>query len=93
MPFKSEAQRKWMWANKPKMAKGWEKHTPDNADLPEHVKKAMIQCFTKIAIRLKKLKPVPMAVIQQQEALQAAAEKTKGLSPIAARVAESARVS
>ena len=25
MPFKSEKQRKWMHANKPKMAKKWEK--------------------------------------------------------------------
>ena len=25
MPFKSEKQRKWMWANDPKMAKDWEK--------------------------------------------------------------------
>ncbi len=25
MPFKSEKQRKWMYANKPKMAKKWEK--------------------------------------------------------------------
>lgn len=25
MPFKSEKQKKWMYANKPKMAKKWEK--------------------------------------------------------------------
>ena len=25
MPFKSEKQRKWMWANDPEMAKEWEK--------------------------------------------------------------------
>ena len=24
MPFKSEKQRKWRWANDPKMAKKWE---------------------------------------------------------------------
>ena len=23
MPFRSENQRKWMWANKPEMAKKW----------------------------------------------------------------------
>lgn len=23
MPFKSKKQRKWMWKNKPKMAKKW----------------------------------------------------------------------
>ena len=29
MPFKSEAQRKWMYANKPQMAKKWQAHTGD----------------------------------------------------------------
>lgn len=29
MPFKSEAQRRWMYANHPEMAKRWEKETPD----------------------------------------------------------------
>jgi hypothetical protein len=27
MPFLSQAQRAWMYVNKPKMAKKWEKHT------------------------------------------------------------------
>lgn len=27
MPFKSEAQRKWMYANQPEMAKEWEAET------------------------------------------------------------------
>jgi hypothetical protein len=27
MPFKSERQRRWMWANKPAMAKRWAKHS------------------------------------------------------------------
>lgn len=40
MPFKSEAQRRWMYANKPEMAKKWEKHTPDDKDLPEHKKES-----------------------------------------------------
>ena len=35
MPFKSQAQRAWMYANKPKMAKKWEKHTPKNKKLPK----------------------------------------------------------
>ncbi len=39
MPFKSEAQRKWMWAEHPEMAKRWQKHTPKGKRLPEHVKK------------------------------------------------------
>jgi len=38
MPFKSEAQRKWMYANDPKMAKKWEAETPSKK-LPKKVKK------------------------------------------------------
>lgn len=37
MPFKSEAQRKWMYENKPEMAKKWQKETPKGAKLPKHV--------------------------------------------------------
>ena len=29
MPFKSEKQRRWMHAKKPKMAKDWEKKNED----------------------------------------------------------------
>lgn len=35
MPFKSEAQRRWMYVNHPEMAKRWESHTLDKK-LPEH---------------------------------------------------------
>lgn len=97
-PFKSQAQRRWMYANKPKMAKRWEKHTPEGADLPEKVSAfvvtpEIISEFVKIARGLKKLKPVPSAILEQQEAMQAAREKRKGISPLAARVAETARIS
>jgi hypothetical protein len=37
MPFKSEAQRKWMYANEPKMAKRWSKETPKGKRLPKKV--------------------------------------------------------
>ena len=39
MPFKSQAQRKWMYANKPAMAKRWSKHTPKGKKLPKKVTK------------------------------------------------------
>lgn len=39
MPFVSKAQRAWMYANKPAMAKEWESHTPKEVKLPKHVKK------------------------------------------------------
>jgi hypothetical protein len=34
MPFKSKAQQKWMFSNKPKMAKRWTKETPNIKALP-----------------------------------------------------------
>lgn len=39
MPFKSEAQMKWMFANKPKMAEEWASDTPSNTKLPRRVAK------------------------------------------------------
>ena len=39
MPFKSEAQRRWMYANEPEMAKRWEKETPKGKKLPDKLKK------------------------------------------------------
>ena len=39
MPFKSQAQRKWMHANKPAMAAKWEKHTPKGKALPKKKKR------------------------------------------------------
>jgi len=38
MPFKSQAQRKWMFANEPVMAKRWAAVTPKNKKLPNKVK-------------------------------------------------------
>ena len=38
MPFKSKDQEKWMFANKPKMAKKWAKETPNQKALPKKVK-------------------------------------------------------
>jgi len=38
MPLKSKKQERWMWANKPEMAKRWEKETPNRKALPEKVK-------------------------------------------------------
>ena len=38
MPFKSEAQRRWMHENNPKMAAQFEAETPKGARLPEKSK-------------------------------------------------------
>jgi len=35
MPFESEAQRRFMFAQHPRIAKRWAKHTPKGKDLPE----------------------------------------------------------
>ena len=39
MPFKSQAQRAWMYANDPKMAAKWEAHTPKDKKLPKEVQR------------------------------------------------------
>lgn len=39
MPFKSQAQRAYMYANHPEMAKEFEAATPKGKKLPKHVKK------------------------------------------------------
>lgn len=38
MPIKSQAQRAFLHAAYPKMAKEWEKHTPKGKSLPKKVK-------------------------------------------------------
>ena len=40
MPFKSQSQRKFMYAKHPEMAKQWQEHTPEGKKLPKKVKKA-----------------------------------------------------
>jgi hypothetical protein len=40
MPFKSEAQKGWMYANHPQMAKQWQEHTPTGKKLPAKLKKS-----------------------------------------------------
>lgn len=39
MPFKSKAQRRYLFAKEPKVAKEFANETPKGAKLPEHVKK------------------------------------------------------
>lgn len=48
MPFKSEAQRRFMWARHPKRAEKWEKHTPKGKKLPEKVTESYITKLNKI---------------------------------------------
>jgi hypothetical protein len=40
MPFKSEAQRAYLYSQHPDIAKIFAEHTPKGAKLPEHVKPA-----------------------------------------------------
>ena len=48
MPFKSKRQMRWMFANKPKMAKRWAKKTPDIKSLPETVKESYVHKLDRI---------------------------------------------
>ncbi|HEY5588208.1 MAG TPA: hypothetical protein VIK86_04540 [Candidatus Paceibacterota bacterium] len=38
MPFKSQAQRKWMFANEPEMAERWAAETTKGKKLPKKIK-------------------------------------------------------
>ena len=38
MPFVSQAQRAYLWKNKPAVAKKFEAHTPKGTKLPKRVK-------------------------------------------------------
>jgi hypothetical protein len=40
MPFKSQQQRKWMYANDPQMARQWQEHTPEDKKLPVKLNKS-----------------------------------------------------
>ena len=39
MPFKSQAQKGWMYSNHPEMAKQWQEETPKGKKLPKKVSK------------------------------------------------------
>lgn len=39
MPFSSQRQRRWMYANEPEMARRWEKKTPKGKPLPKKARK------------------------------------------------------
>jgi len=54
MPFKSQAQRKWMYANMPEMAKEWEDETPSGR-LPKRLH-AKSKSKTKISQRRRRRK-------------------------------------
>lgn len=41
MPFESDAQRRYLYAKHPAVAKEFAKHTPKGADLPEHKRKKL----------------------------------------------------
>ena len=92
MPMKSKAQRRYLWANHPEVARELEGETGNGVKLPEHVKKAMLKSFTKIAVMLKRLPPVPTVIVEQQEAMSALDEKLKGKSPVAARVSKNPKL-
>lgn len=56
MPMRSRAQRSYLWIHHPEIARRWEKITPKNKKLPEHVKKQTKKAsfFDKISQKLPK---------------------------------------
>lgn len=47
MPFKSKAQKGWMYANEPEMAERWQKETPKGKKLPARAKKGLMKAASK----------------------------------------------
>ena len=85
MPFKSKAQMRFLYKKHPKIAEEFAKETKDFKNLPERVKKAMDESFSKIAKELfnpVKSPPVPARVTQQQAIQSAKETKTQGMSPV-----------
>lgn len=52
MPFKSEAQRRFMYMKHPDIAKRWSTEYPNQKDLPMH--KAMASALSKMRSKKKK---------------------------------------
>ena len=54
MPFKSEAQRRFMYSQHPRIAARWEKETPKGKKLPKRVKKSsLLSAYTEGGKRLR----------------------------------------
>ena len=47
MPFESEAQRRYMYSQKPELAKEFEAATPKGKKLPEYKKKSKAEMINK----------------------------------------------
>jgi len=43
MPFESKAQARWMFSNKPEMARRWAHETSSIKSLPDHKKKVKLR--------------------------------------------------
>ena len=54
MPFKSQAQRKYLYKNKPKIARKFEKETKKGTKLPKRVKKRTTKSKSKAQVILAK---------------------------------------
>ena len=47
MPFKSDSQRRYMYAKHPKIAKRWRKESGPQKDLPERKRKGALKALKK----------------------------------------------
>lgn len=54
MPFKSKAQRRFLYANHPEIAKRWSAEYPDQGKLPEHAKKGKRKMKSSVKVSPKK---------------------------------------
>lgn len=51
MPFRSDAQRRYLWAKHPEVAREFADKTPKGTRLPEHVKKGALDALARFGMR------------------------------------------
>ncbi len=51
MPFRSDAQRRYLWANHPEVAREFADATPKGTKLPDHVKKGALAALARFGLK------------------------------------------
>lgn len=78
MPFKSEAQRRYLYAKDPKVAQEFQAHTPKGAKLPEHADNPKLGKLAELGVHLQKLAAQHHKLKQQSKGEAPAEEPAEG---------------
>ncbi len=72
MPFKSNAQRRYLWSQKPELAHEFASETPKGLKLPDHVKGSKSSKGKKMRSKAKHMGPKVAAALQAQQLIPGA---------------------